>query len=164
MPGPRRARHAVLAAGLGRRAANGPGRLPSVRPSALGLAIDSERQATSRSLITRAALPRTLSPAATRSGLVKDWWLASGHLSAATSRESPRVRPRRRERCVSPTSATNSRHEHPACLPIPVSTPGFPRIPQSCDSVTSVRPGLPRPSATGRLGLRSAFPCRRITG
>jgi hypothetical protein len=41
-------------------------------------------------------------------------------------RELPRASPCRRERCVSPTSATDSRHEHPACRPTPDHIPRRP--------------------------------------
>jgi len=121
-----RARSAVAAVGLGRRPPDGPERLPSDRPgpcgpSGLGHACCSRaspRPAPGRSLralfcpvkgkrvaSSYPALPRTASPSPARGSggdPQHDWWSRSP-----------------RERCVSPTSATDSRHEHPAVRSIP---------------------------------------------
>lgn len=76
-------------------------------------------RATSRSLFTCTASPRTLSPATNRACLVKGWTVASGYPTARAPRRLPLGSPRQRERCVSPTSATNARYEHPLDCPIP---------------------------------------------
>ena len=104
-------------------------------------------------MITRAALPRTLSP---------DSSFASSQASGSTRTISPprlvqvtlrSTRPR--ERCASPTSATDSRYEHPACRPIPAGSLGLPRTTPSRDRVTFVRPSC-RDHLPGRRGLPPA--------
>jgi hypothetical protein len=108
-----RARPAVAAVGLERRPPAKPERLPSDRARAL-----RPEWARPRLLFTRTASPRTLSLAASL-GLPRQG--QTGRLELPRdSREPPcdgRVTPR--ERCVSPTSATDSRHEHPTDCSIP---------------------------------------------
>jgi len=74
-------------------------------------------RATSRSLFTCTASPRTLSPATNRTRLVKGWKVASGYPAARAPRRLPLGSPRQRERCVSPTSATNTTIRAPCGLP-----------------------------------------------
>jgi hypothetical protein len=79
------------------------------------------RQARPRSLFTRVASPRTRSLAASlvppRQGRVGRFELPRAPAAASPS---PARGPRSlRGRCVSPTSATDSRHEHPAVRSIP---------------------------------------------
>jgi hypothetical protein len=78
-------------------------------------------QARHRSLFTRVASPRTRSLASIPSCLVKGRWVASSYPGAPSRRPPfPAGGPRSpRERCVSPTSATDFRHEHPADRSIP---------------------------------------------
>jgi hypothetical protein len=78
-----------------------------------------------RLLFTRVASPRTLSLAAShvlpRQGPAGRFELSR---DPGTTSPSPARGPRSpRERCVSPTSATDSRHEHPAVRSIPGRTP-----------------------------------------
>jgi len=70
----RRARLAVTVVGLERRTTNEPEHLPSDRPEAL-----RPERARPRLLFTCAASPRTLSFAAIRACLVKDWPVASNY-------------------------------------------------------------------------------------
>jgi hypothetical protein len=116
------ARPAVVAVGLERRLPDGPGHLPSDRPgpcgpSGLGFARCSR------------APPR---PAPGRSPrawacLVKGRLVASSY-PAPSRRRAARASQLRNapERCVSPTSATDSRHEHPADRSIPGRPSGEP--------------------------------------
>jgi hypothetical protein len=78
-------------------------------------------QARHRSLFTRVASPRTRSLASSPSCLVKGRRVASSYPGAPSRRPPfPAGGPRSpRERCVSPTSATDFRHEHPADRSIP---------------------------------------------
>jgi len=110
----RRTRPAGPAAGLGRTDTE------RIRAPSIGSTRTSRpEQATSRSLFTCTASPRTLSPATSRARLVKGWTVASGYPTARAPRGLPLGSRRRRERCVSPTSATNLRYEHPLDCPIP---------------------------------------------
>jgi len=116
-----RARSPVVAVGLERRPPDEPERLPSARLEPCG------PSGLSRACCSRAQ-PR---PAPCR--LLRAWaCLVKGRLVASSYLALPRAtllfpaRRRRvttRERCVSPTSATDSRHEHPADCPIPGRTP-----------------------------------------
>jgi len=116
-----RARLTVVAVGLERRPPDEPERLPSARLEPCG------PSGLSRACCSRAQ-PR---PAPCR--LLRAWvCLVKGRLVASSYPALPRTalplpaRQRRvttRERCVSPTSATDSRHEHPADCPIPGRTP-----------------------------------------
>lgn len=112
--GTRRTRLAAPAAGLERRPPHEPERLPSVRPEALASSgdvtfVDHSRSITSHP-VTR---PEPIPP---RQRLECRCEVS---LRLAESRVTPRL-DQHRERCVSPTSATESRHEHPARCPIPV--------------------------------------------
>jgi hypothetical protein len=109
------ARPAVAAVGLERRPPDGPGHLPSDRPgpcgpSGLGFARCSRCSASSRtrSLAASLGLPRQRPTG--RFELSGVFTSPRGLRLAA--REAP-------ERCVSPTSATDSRHEHPADCSVP---------------------------------------------
>jgi hypothetical protein len=95
----RRARSAVTAVGLGRRTTNEPEHLPSDRPGPCGPS-GLGHACCSRAWLRPAPchLPRS------RAGLVKDWLVASNYP----------VSPR--ERCASPTSATDSTTRAPCGL------------------------------------------------
>lgn len=73
--------------------------------------------------------------------------------------ELPRASPCRRKRCVSPTSATDSRHEHPACRPTPDHAPA---------RHEALRPRCVRihvdPPAITERGLRLSSDRKRISG
>jgi len=89
-----------------------PGRLPSIRPRPRG-----RSRPDCAHCYTCTLQPRTLSLAAIRPGPVKR---RGGRfkLPLATKR-ALRPAPALRRRCVSPMSAIDSRHEHPANCPIP---------------------------------------------
>jgi hypothetical protein len=106
----RRARLAGPAAGLGRRTPNRT-RAPSVGSTR----ISRSGRAWPRLLFTHTTPPRTLSLAASLGHLVKGWLVASSYPASALRRT--------RERCVSPTSATDLRSEHPLDCPIPGCAP-----------------------------------------
>jgi hypothetical protein len=110
-----------------RTTATGRTRTPSVGGTR---ALQPER-ARHRLLFTRVASPRTLSLAASL-GLPRQRPTGRLELSRApachpaVAGTETRVMPR--ERCVSPTSATDSRHEHPADRSIPGRAPGTRRL------------------------------------
>jgi hypothetical protein len=111
----RRCRRRVRTTTTGRTRTPSIGSTSTLRP----------RWARLRSLFTRVASPRTLSLAASpvppRQGQVGRFELP--RVPAAAS-PSPARGPRSlRGRCVSPTSATDSRHEHPAVRSIPGCAP-----------------------------------------
>jgi hypothetical protein len=111
----RRCRHRFRTATTGRTRTPSIGSTRTLRPE----------QAWPRALFTCVASPRTLSPAASPIRLVKGRQVASSYPELArTAVPLPAQGPRSlRERCVSPTSATDSRHEHPADRSIPGRTP-----------------------------------------
>jgi hypothetical protein len=116
--GPHHARPVETAAGLGRRT---PTNQSAFRRSVPDLAT---RQVKSRLLFTHA--DSTSHPVARREPLPPRQRLA-GRFELSRPRPGPhglpRASPCRRERCVSPTSATDLRHEHPARCPIPDGEP-----------------------------------------
>jgi len=104
--GPRCARPAETAAGLGRQTSDEPERLPLDRPKPCGPGGQM-----SCSLFTcTASAPHPVA--------CDELGLASSE--AAFSLQT--IQPFGLERCVSPTSATDSRNEHPLDCPIPVRT------------------------------------------
>jgi hypothetical protein len=104
-------------------------------------------QAWPRALFTCVASPRTLSPAASPICPVKGRQVASSYPELArTAVPLPAQGPRSlRERCVSPTSATDSRHEHPADRSIPGCTLVAPRL----ATIHDQRPTHPGPKPHG---------------
>jgi len=111
----RRARSAGPAAGLGRTDTERTG-----APSIGSTQISRSGQAWPRLLFTHTTSPRTLSLAASLGHLVKGWLVASNYpVPARLAPGCPAARRSRRERCVSPTSATDYRPEHPTDCPIP---------------------------------------------
>ena len=113
--GPRRARLAGPAVRLGRRTPHET-RAPSVGSSR----ISRSEQAKTRSLFADAVFTshpvvrREPGPPRQRAGRS-----LRAISSSPVLRELPRASPCRRERCVSPTSATDANYEHPARCPIP---------------------------------------------
>jgi hypothetical protein len=162
--GPRRARLAVLAAGLERRAANEPGRLPSVRPrnsrpfdpdfEAGNVAVVNHSRSAASHPLARAELLRP------RQRLVA----RLGPSLGLFSRESPRVRPVVEKdaplRLLQPTHDTSTLHA--ARFPLTASASLGPR------RLATAWPPFdrcsPRSACIGPLGFCSAFPCRRIAG
>lgn len=111
-----------------------PGRLPSIRPRPRG-----RSRPDCAHCYTCTLQPRTLSLAAIRPGPVKRHG-GRFKLPLATKR-ALRPAPALRRRCVSPMSAIDSRHEHPANCPIP----GF--------ASTSLAARFVRPPAAGAAGF-----------
>jgi len=110
----RRARSAGTAAGLGRRTPNGPERLPSDRPGPRG-----PSGLVALVVHVHGFAPHPVAchePDPPRQRLEGRFRLP--HLGP-THPGLPQGSPAKRERCVSPTSATNLRHEHPTDCPIP---------------------------------------------
>lgn len=111
---PHRTRPAGPAAGLGRRAPHEPGRLPSDRPGACAPSRQSRgRCSRSRALPSHPFTRREPDPASSKAG---------GSLRAISPLRASRIAPRHaspRERCVSPTSATDARYEHSVCCSTP---------------------------------------------
>jgi hypothetical protein len=107
-----------------------------------------------RSLFTPTTSPRTLLLAASRRHLVKGWLVASSY-HPPSARVSPRVAPPRPvhqrlgERCVSPTSATELRPEHPMNCPIPRRVPRF-----AATLAGAQQHGSRRPTFSHRLPVR----------
>ena len=114
-----------LAACLRQRALSTPERLPSVRSR-------SRDPAGEVAFVVHVRVPRLAPCRSPRA------WPASpkaGRSFRAIARRAdphrlPRASPCSRERCVSPTSATDSRHEHPVRCPIPDLAPFLPRSPR----------------------------------
>jgi len=166
------ARPAAAAVGLGRRPSDEPERLPSDHARALRPA-----RARPRLLFTRVVSPRTLSLAAShaserdRSPIwlracaarpVKGWPVASSYLALVADQDAvsdTRARASRRERCVSPTSATDSTHEHHRIVRFPVhcrAAPVLRRPRPACRLILGAVQG--DPAAVGLGACRSA--CR----
>jgi len=149
----------VAAVGLERQPPDRPERLPSDRLEPCG---------PSRLHHARCSLAR-LRPAPGRplrawACPVKGWLVASGYLALARAASSA-DRVKRRERCVSPTSATDSRHEHPTEGPIPGRTPR--RAPRLAAGIAERSTDSPWAGARRRRGLgacRSACQMSRPSG
>jgi len=135
--------------------ATGRTRTPSIGSTR---ALRPER-ARPRLLFTRVASPRTLSLAASPFCLVKGRQVASSYPALPRAAVPlPARRPRsRRERCVSPTSATDFRHEHPADRSIPGLPRAAPRLATFHDQEHRLTLGLS--PAAARLGSLPAA-CR----
>jgi len=124
----RRARVAGPAAGLGRTDTERTG-----APSIGSTRISRSERVRPRLLFTHTTSPRTLSLAASLGHLVKGWLVASNYPgSARPAPGCPVTRRSSRERCVSPTSATDYRPEHPTDCPIPGCD--LRRAPRPCGS------------------------------
>jgi hypothetical protein len=132
---PCRTRCTELAACLGQRALSTPKRLPSVRSR-------SRDPAGEVAFVVHSRVPRLAPCRSPRA------WPASpkaGRSFRAITRRSdphglPRASPCSRERCVSPTSATDSRYEHPVRCPTPDLAPFLPRSPRRLSTLWTTDP------------------------
>jgi len=159
------ARPAVTAVGLGRWRPNEPERLPSDRPGSC----DSgwlDHASCSRAQ-SHPAPCRSLRALHTDGTEAPSAALPASSKAGGSPRPISRLRrePTARERCVSPTSATDSLHEHQRIARFPIALPvPSPSFDGSLHGCVPARPG-PKPSAcvTRRAWEPAELPAERAT-